>query len=193
MNISLNQIAQAIENGMSAPVGAAGFADSVNQVIQGVKNQNPTLDQVSNAAQAIAGGIAIAAAISVVAPEIAVTAAVVAAGITTYKSICDIAQKGGFSQPDIGDLITVLGNAITALSAGTPAGAAATALNIAGVNFSLAGIIQSNVPGGLPSIVEKVENYFNKSVAWRPRKDPLTLDLDGDGIETIAPSASWSK
>ncbi|HEX7650641.1 MAG TPA: calcium-binding protein, partial [Noviherbaspirillum sp.] len=36
----------------------------------------------------------------------------------------------------------------------------------------------------------QINGKFNKSVAWRPRKDPLTLDLDGDGIETIAPSTT---
>ena len=28
--------------------------------------------------------------------------------------------------------------------------------------------------------------YFNAALAWRPPRDPLALDLDGDGIETVS-------
>ena len=33
-----------------------------------------------------------------------------------------------------------------------------------------------------------IRNFFDNAQRWQPRRDPLTLDLDGDGIETVAPS-----
>lgn len=35
---------------------------------------------------------------------------------------------------------------------------------------------------------DSVASAFNAAQNWTPRRDPLTLDLDGDGLETVAPS-----
>jgi Ca2+-binding RTX toxin-like protein len=39
-------------------------------------------------------------------------------------------------------------------------------------------------------IPESVRDLFDLSQLWRPRRDPLVLDLNGNGIETIAPDAT---
>ena len=38
---------------------------------------------------------------------------------------------------------------------------------------------------GDPSISDSLSNYFTRATQWRPSREPLTLDLDGDGIETV--------
>ena len=39
---------------------------------------------------------------------------------------------------------------------------------------------------GIPSIPDSLSRYFTRATQWRPAGvDPLTLDLDGDGIETV--------
>ncbi len=35
-------------------------------------------------------------------------------------------------------------------------------------------------------VFDSVNSFFEDALAWIPPRDPLTLDLDGDGIETIA-------
>ncbi len=37
----------------------------------------------------------------------------------------------------------------------------------------------------LGSISDSLSRYFTRATQWRPSADPLTLDLDGDGIETV--------
>ncbi|UJO03548.1 hypothetical protein [Xanthomonas arboricola] len=37
-------------------------------------------------------------------------------------------------------------------------------------------------------IGDMVDDLFDRARKWIPRRDPLTLDLDGDGIETVAAS-----
>lgn len=37
---------------------------------------------------------------------------------------------------------------------------------------------------------DSVASAFNAAQNWTPRRDPLTLDLDGDGLETVAPSST---
>jgi hypothetical protein len=43
---------------------------------------------------------------------------------------------------------------------------------------------------GLGAIFNTVGDFFNGSQRFRPRRDPLILDLDGDGIETVAPNST---
>jgi Ca2+-binding RTX toxin-like protein len=38
---------------------------------------------------------------------------------------------------------------------------------------------------GINNIAQVVSDQFNLGMAWAPRRDPLTLDLDGDGIESV--------
>lgn len=40
------------------------------------------------------------------------------------------------------------------------------------------------------SVSSDTDSFFTNAQRSRPRKDPLTLDLDGDGIETVAPSSA---
>jgi hypothetical protein len=35
------------------------------------------------------------------------------------------------------------------------------------------------------SIQDRVNDWFGNAFSWAPRRDPLTLDLDGDGLETV--------
>lgn len=39
-------------------------------------------------------------------------------------------------------------------------------------------------------IYDDVSNFFKAAQRWVPRRDPLTLDLDGDGIETVGASST---
>ncbi|WP_460844414.1 beta strand repeat-containing protein, partial [Noviherbaspirillum agri] len=41
---------------------------------------------------------------------------------------------------------------------------------------------------GAPRIDPKCGSDYNAAQNWQPRRDPLTLDLDGDGIETVGAS-----
>ena len=41
-----------------------------------------------------------------------------------------------------------------------------------------------------PPMSDGVSSSFNAAQNWTPRRDPLTLDLDGDGLETVAPSST---
>ncbi|WP_292933006.1 hypothetical protein [Noviherbaspirillum sp.] len=76
-SISLNQIAGAINQSIGVPTSATSFVDGVNQTISSIG-----LSQISNGAQTIAGGIAIASALGILVPEIVITSTVVAAAIT---------------------------------------------------------------------------------------------------------------
>ena len=35
------------------------------------------------------------------------------------------------------------------------------------------------------SISDSLSTYFTRATQWRPSREPLSLDLDGDGIETV--------
>ncbi len=55
--------------------------------------------------------------------------------------------------------------------------------------------VTQNYERSLPDIHEskinpKTGEKYNESQNWKPRIDPLTLDLDGDGIETIGLNAN---
>ncbi|EAR20406.1 calcium-binding protein [Nitrococcus mobilis] len=41
------------------------------------------------------------------------------------------------------------------------------------------------VMGGIPGILDSTNDYWRSAANWRPRIDPLAVDLDGDGIETV--------
>ncbi|MCO6442035.1 MAG: hypothetical protein J5I81_13370 [Nitrococcus mobilis] len=41
------------------------------------------------------------------------------------------------------------------------------------------------IMGGIPGILDSANDYWRSAVNWRPRIDPLAVDLDGDGIETV--------
>lgn len=45
---------------------------------------------------------------------------------------------------------------------------------------------RNGIPDGLESGLERIRSIFNDFLNWLPRRDPLSLDLDGDGLETIA-------
>jgi hypothetical protein len=47
----------------------------------------------------------------------------------------------------------------------------------------------SNFFGEVKDIADEINDKFNDAKNFFERRDPLTLDLDGDGIETIAPNA----
>jgi len=37
----------------------------------------------------------------------------------------------------------------------------------------------------LNGIPDSISDFFNNALRWQPRRDPLTLDLDNDGLETV--------
>lgn len=47
--------------------------------------------------------------------------------------------------------------------------------------------IQPGDPFSLDRIASSVGELFSSAQLWRPKRDPIVLDLDGDGIETVGP------
>jgi hypothetical protein len=76
----------------------------------------------------------------------------------------------------------LVGSALLPLYATGPAGAI-----IAGSLTLLAGIL-----GGIggEAMAHQIADFFSAAQHFVQRRDPLTLDLDGDGIETIPPSST---
>jgi Ca2+-binding RTX toxin-like protein len=58
-------------------------------------------------------------------------------------------------------------------------------LGIALVTRSAGGPNGGRRPGAIGSLPDRIGDLFNGALNWRPPRDPLALDLDGDGIETI--------
>ncbi len=92
-----------------------------------------------------------------------------------------------------------LGKALALWFGFTPLGAAIT-ITLGGLFFGSIPELFSNDDGqddfwdavadffveGARNIRDEVTDFFQDALSWIPPRDPLTLDLDGDGIETIA-------
>jgi hypothetical protein len=116
--------------------------------------------------------------------------------ITLIKVGVDASQSG---QINIGDAVSIVGNSVSivaAVCAVVPGGqplalglaTVGKALAVAGIGLSA---LDVNYPlGGPPfaparKIDPAVNLKYRSAVTWLPR-DPLAIDLDGDGIETLA-------
>lgn len=81
-----------------------------------------------------------------------------------------------------------LGLMLTPLLIGVAEGLALAPFVGAALVFS--GVLAGVVGLGLlwQHLPDSVRDFFDLSLAWRPRRDPLVLDLNGNGIETTAPN-----
>jgi len=126
-------------------------------------------------------------------PSFAVTAASVNAGamlVTSQKILLD-AKYG--KAPDMADLASIAGNALVISSLGiayfNPASNAAKAAyyisrGVGWLGFSLWFENKAHA-GELSQVDSNTGSYFTTAQRFIPRRDPLTLDLNGNGIETV--------
>jgi Ca2+-binding RTX toxin-like protein len=108
-----------------------------------------------------------------------------AAGITLIKISSDL---NNLNQFNVGDAISVVGNSVSIAAAVclvTPGGQAiAVPLLVVGTAISAAGIGFSLLDVNYPLPLRYSNDLYRNAITQRAR-DPLAIDLDGDGIETL--------
>jgi hypothetical protein len=93
---------------------------------------------------------------------------------------------------NLGDITSGIGNMLTVATVGFPAGSIAGVVgSVAGATVNMAGLLDKHLPGGLVDVVATLNSEWRSALA-PPRRDPLAIDLDGDGIETIGAAADGS-
>ncbi|MDK4589410.1 hypothetical protein QG040_10050, partial [Kingella kingae] len=169
-----------------------GGATIIDNGVGICKNPNDAGTAISNGAQITAVASAL---ISKNHPAVTIAVAPATAITTTYKILDDISKGKRVSS---GDILTVTGNVIsligvTGLLAGSsPAVIAATAL---GITLGALGIGSNNdwfqnIDLNAPLCEEGARDYNNLNRDGKAHGyDPLILNLDGKGIQTLAPSS----
>lgn len=142
---------------------------------QGVVASNTPIALISATGQLVAG---VVSSVSPVAGALVVNQ--VALQVTLLKISVDIETSG---EVDLGDVVSIVGNGISLIGAvatiaplGQGIGVSAQGL---GRVLSLLGIAigELEIKISVPQLFENIR--------IRPERDPLAIDLDGDGIETV--------
>jgi hypothetical protein len=168
-------------------VGVGGTLDNTAQFLASL-NGREILTIASNTAQTAAAVTAVLGAFTIVGPGLVVGTALVAATITITKNLNTDAPPGTMVAPiNVGDVMSVLGNAASIAGAGLPGGSiVALGFSIAGGTFGLGGILENGLAGGLAGAISDIlgttPDPLVKTIGYR-YVDPLILDLDGDGLE----------
>ena len=100
----------------------------------------------------------------------------------------------------IGFAVGVLAGAVVVATGGSALVAAGVALGIGGgtqfvgARFddtieAFTNTLISHTTTAFEAINVPVMDYFLEAANWQPRRDPLVLDLDGDGVETVSAAA----
>ena len=186
-----SQVAITIQGMFDIGVGTAGSLDNAAQFLNSL-NGREILTIASNTAQTVAAVTAVLGAFTIVGTGLVVGTALVAATITITKDLNATAPPGTIVPPiNVGDVLSVLGNAASIAGAGLPGGSAVTlGFSIAGGTFGLGGILENGLAGGLAGIISPTLGTTPDPLVKTIRYvDPLILDLDGDGLEITPLSA----
>lgn len=119
--------------------------------------------------------------ISAHADDIAKRAGVLGAGVGIFSVYAKILNQDRWGELNLGDVITLAG-AIATLTGATPL---AAGLAIAGLGYTLYDLAKNGYP--LPNNTDPYKNLNKNGKAHG--YDPLILNLDGKGIQTLAPSS----
>jgi trimeric autotransporter adhesin len=179
-----SQVAVTIQVMFDIGIGTPGAVDAASQALASM-NQGSPLTIASNYAQLAATVVSVGAAVGFVGPWVVIGTSTVAATITIAKELNDVSSGGAVSPLNLGDIWAVLGNVASIAGAGIPGSqVAALGFSIVGGVFGAAGIIENQVKGGVSSLVTDLITAAQNYVI--PRRDPLVLDLDGDGLELVS-------
>ncbi|MDX1253632.1 MAG: hypothetical protein IDH49_15545, partial [Gammaproteobacteria bacterium] len=162
---------------MSDPIGAVDAGLSVMQAQLGFQNMVNTSDpaaQINELAQMAAGFS------NLINNPVASVAANAGAALVTIAKM-ELDAKTGKS-PSVGDILSLAGNVVSVAAALaitlSPAGRAAGVLAKAAIGIGL-----WQVFGGISSASA---SGFTAAKTWAGDfRDPIILDLDGDGLETV--------
>ena len=154
---------------------------------QGLATAGGDISLISAGGQAIAGVVSIIPGASVAINP--------AAGLLTFIKIGIDANKS--NQVNIGDAISIVGNSVSVVGAiltivpgGQPVGVPLLAVGRA-LALALAGIAASFLDINYPlaprngAVGSTTNTCFRDARNWTQPRDPLVLDLDGDGIEAV--------
>lgn len=161
---------------MSNPIGAVDAGLSVAQTQLGFQNMVNTADpvtQINEISQMAAGFTNL-----VNNPVVAAATNASAALVTLSKMALDAKDGKPLS---VGDALSVAGNLVSVAAALaitlSPVGRAAGILAKAAIGIGVGQIF-----GGISAAAA---SEFTAASNWVERRDPLTLDLDADGLETV--------
>lgn len=168
-------------------VGAGVIADNVNGACKDSENDLSTFSSAAQNVAVLAGGHRIKDMI----PVTSFILNPAAMTVTLYKVVDDMQHGRRVSS---GDILSITGNVVATIGA---YGAMATATTLAaaaaspvlaasvliGTGLGVAGIILNNSPKPTFCQWENLDTHRQPTAQVH---DPLILDLDGDGIETIA-------
>ena len=162
---------------MANPIGAVDAGLSVIQTQLGFQNMVNSSDPVTQLGEMAQMAAGVSNLIN--SPITAIATNASAALVTIAKMELD--AKDGKS-PSVGDVMSVAGNVVSMAVAAaiviSPAGKAAAILAKAAMGLGMGQVIV----GGISAASASGFGDAQRSV---PRRDPLTLDLDGDGLETV--------
>lgn len=145
-------------------------------------NANQTLNNSTTPLEVASNGGQLVATISNLNPVTGLVGNIAAATLTLTKIGSETTYGGEVS---LGDVYSLIGNATAVIgtllvfAGGAPVAVAGFA--IAGFTFGVLGMMYN-------ANQEYQKTQFTAAQRWVFPRDPLTLDLDGDGIETVAVS-----
>ncbi|MBX9801062.1 MAG: hypothetical protein K2Y13_16525, partial [Burkholderiaceae bacterium] len=178
----IKEVVGTVEVMVSVLSNPAAIVDNIKSAI----NDKGILSVSSDFGQAGAAVAGALVTVGVISAPVAIGVTMVAVTLTMTKVISDI-NKDPFEPWNLSDVLSLAGNAVTVIAATSPPGSIiAFGLGIAGATITGAGITQNNTDGRLPGIIGDTFGFATKP----PKKDPLTLDLNGNGLETVGISKS---
>ena len=192
-------IGKSLPSGASEAVAATSLGNNIGQIIvqlqAGDKVNVNLVEQAAADIASLASGVALAGAVALSSPAAAGAAAGIGAALILASgalTIVAVASNGTAVSPSMQQALESLYQSSQSLLNNASAMSDSILQGIIDISKSIGeGLLDFLIPSAYGEIAPTTSTDFNAARAWAaPRFDPLILDLNGSGIETVAPNAA---